>query len=123
MTLSFFSASPPPKKLDGAGRHTSTAECGSLSALEDRGDAHPAGGAAGRAPAAGPALGKLLGERRDDARAGGGERVSHRDARAFRVELRALDASQRSVAAEPLLAVFPRFPRLERAQHLRAQGF
>src|SRR6185436_14823979 len=43
---------------------------------------------------------QLLGELRDDARAGGRERVANGHARAVHVELRAVDAAQRPVEAE-----------------------
>jgi hypothetical protein len=51
----------------------------------------PAGGADRDQPAARAALGKLLGERRHDARAGGGEGMADGDARALRIELRPID--------------------------------
>src|SRR6185436_17671293 len=62
-------------------------------ALEDGGDAHAAGGA--------------------DARAGRGERMAGRDARALGVQLFPVDGAQRGVAAQLVAAVALRLPALE----------
>src|ERR1700752_3276951 len=90
--------------------------------LENRGDAHSARGANGDKPAPRAALGELLGERRHDARAGGGERMADGDARAFRVELRAVDGAERAIPLETRSTIFVGLPRLQRAEDLRSEG-
>src|SRR5205823_449577 len=92
-------------------------------ALDDRGDAHAAGRADGDQGAAGAALGELLRGGHDDARAGRGERMAERDARALGIELRAVDRAERRVAAEAIAAVVVRLPALERAEDLGGEGF
>src|SRR4051812_35458862 len=92
--------------------------------LEYRYHAHAARGAhRDQATPGARRLGQLLRELRHDARAGGREWMAHRDARAVHVELRAVDAAERLVEAEAFLAVLGRFPRPERAQHLRGESF
>src|SRR3984885_477661 len=94
------------------------------SALENGRNAHAAGGANRDQPALGARiLGENLGERRDDARAGGGERVAEGHAATLHVEARTIDASERRGEAERVAAVIRRLPRLERAQHLRGERF
>src|SRR5690349_6001919 len=95
-------------------------DCRAL-AFEDGGDAHPAGGADGDEAAARAAARELLGERGDDARAGGGEGMAERDARALGIQLRALDRAQR-VTPELLFTEVFRLPGLQRAEHLRGEG-
>src|SRR5262245_53053702 len=90
-------------------------------AFQDGGDAHAARGADGDEPAAAAALGEDLGERRDDARAGRGERVADRDRAAAHVEPRAVDRAERLREPEPLAAELRRLPGLQRAQHLRSE--
>src|SRR5215470_12699667 len=68
--------------------------------FEYRRDAHAAGGADRDQAAARALFLEQLGERRDDARAGRGERVAEREARAVDVELRLIDAAQGLFLAE-----------------------
>src|SRR5262245_37250371 len=92
------------------------------STLQDRGDAHAAGGADGDQPAARATLGELLGERGEDAGSGRGKGMADGNARAGGIELRALDAAERLRTLQPFEAVVVRFPGLQRAQHLRSEG-
>src|SRR5207249_5332864 len=92
-------------------------------ALEDRRDSHSAGCADRNEPPARAAVGELLREPGDDARAGGAERMADSDAAALRVHLAAVDRAQRLRALEPGAAVLLRFPGLQRAEHLRREGF
>ena len=62
-----------------------------------------------------------LGQRREDSRAGRGERMTEGDAAALDVELGCDRSSPAAREAEPVAAVFGRLPRLERAQHLRRE--
>src|ERR1700685_402453 len=65
------------------------------SALQNRRYPHATGGTHGDEPALGVGVVRQqLSERRDDACAGRSERMAYRDAAAFDVELRAIDAAQ-----------------------------
>src|SRR5688572_1702200 len=92
------------------------------SALEDRRYAHTARRADRNQPATVAAPGELLGERRNDTRAGGGKRMPDGEAAAVDVEFRAIDRPERSVEAELVTGELGRLPRLERAQDLRGEG-
>src|SRR4029450_7551179 len=89
--------------------------------LDDRGHAHAARGADRNESASTATLLQLLCERRKDPRTGRRERMTHREAAAVDVELRAIDGSQRPVEPEAVAAERLGLPRLERAQHLRRE--
>src|SRR2546426_1534217 len=91
--------------------------------FEDRRDSHPSCSADRNEPAARAAVGELLREPGDDARAGGAERMADGDAAALRVHLPAIDRAQRLRELEASTAVLLGFPGLQRAEHLRGEGF
>ena len=64
---------------------------------------------------------QLVGHRRDDARAGGAERVAERDRAAVHVEARRIDLADRLGAAEAALGERLRAEHLEHAEHLRGE--
>src|ERR1700683_3693029 len=92
------------------------------SALYDRRDAHAARRA--HRDQAAPRVRvecEDLGKRREDARAGGRERMTKGDAAALHVQPGAIDAAKSRRQSQHVTAVIRRLPRLERAQHLGGQ--
>src|SRR5260221_12348254 len=111
------------REVNAHGGRSGTSRCGKrsraskcvrslISALEDRGHAHPAGGADGNEAAARTALGELFRERRHYPRPGSGEWMAGSEAAAFEIELRPVDWAERRPAAEARAAGFLRFPGL-----------
>src|SRR3569832_212734 len=84
--------------------------------FDDRGHAHAAGGADRNESAAGAAFLQQFRERRDDARAGRGERMAESERGAVHVEFRGVDAAERLVLAEPVVAIVGVFPGAQRAE-------
>src|ERR1700734_2707868 len=93
------------------------------SALQDRRHAHSARGAHGDEAPLGLVLIENLCERRHDARAGRGERMTQGEAPTLDVELRAVDGPEHPRQAELLAAKAGIVPGLESAQHLSREGF
>src|SRR5690606_23664107 len=92
-------------------------------ALEDRGYALAACGADRDQAASASALVEGLGERGDDAPAGRRERVARGERAAVHVQLLAVDRAQRLLQPQALLAEDRVLPGLQRAEHLRREGF
>src|SRR6185437_15481847 len=76
-----------------------------LRPLEDRGDAHAAGGADRDQPTTGAFLFQQLRQRRHDARAGGGKRMADGEARSVHVDPGRIDRTERRIEAEPAPAI------------------
>src|SRR6185369_11634094 len=93
------------------------------SALEDRGDAEPAGGADRDEAASAAILVDDLRQRRQDASAGRGERMAQRDRAALDVHLAAIDLAELAGEADAILAELVVVPGFQRAQHLARERF
>ena len=131
-----FAAAPPGNRRGPAERQQRGASSRGTRRAADRAAAHGALLSAPRSPSrpCRPAVhteirprfalasaGEDLGERAEDARAGGGEGMAEGDAAALHVEPGAVDAAERRRQAQHVAAVFRRLPRLERAQQLRRE--
>src|SRR5581483_5618912 len=109
----------PPSKNDCAGSWPAQSPL----LLDDGGDPEATGCADGDQAAPAPILIQDFRRTGDDASTGRRERMAAREAAALDVESAPIDRAERRVEPQLVLAVLAIFPGLQRAQHLRGEGF